>query len=79
MTPAERDALISALTSAHRDRTPHGEVRFAREFYDLDDAGRTEAFEATRVLRVIDAALSPDGTTSTSRAVLARIRGIGGP
>jgi hypothetical protein len=75
MTPTERDALISAVTSAHRDRTPHGELRFAREFHDLDEAGRIEAFEATQALRALDAALSPDGTTSTTRAVLARIRG----
>ena len=74
MTPQERDALIAAVTSAHRDRGPRGEIRGHRAFYDLDEAGRLEAFEETRRVRAIEAASDPAGLTSTARAVLARIR-----
>jgi hypothetical protein len=41
----------------------------------LDDAGREEAYEATRAARALEAALDPQGLTTTARAVLARIRG----
>jgi hypothetical protein len=42
---------------------------------DLDQAGRLEAFEATRAARALEAALDPEGLSTTARAVLARIRG----
>ena len=73
MTPQEREALIAAVTSAHRDRDPHGEIRGHRAFHDLDEAGRVEAFEETLRVRKIEAASDPAGLTSTARAILARI------
>ena len=73
MTPEERESLVAAVTSAHRDRGPRGEIRGHRAFYDLDDAGRREAFDATLRVRTIETAADPRGLSSTARAVLARI------
>jgi hypothetical protein len=68
MTDEERELLIAAVTSAHRDRGAH------RAWHDLDAAGRIEAFEETLRTRAIEGAASPNGLTSTARAVIARIR-----
>jgi len=73
MTPEERESLIEAVTSAHRERGPHGDVRAHRAFFDLDEAGRVEAFDATLHARALEAASDPEGLTTTARALLARI------
>ncbi|MDI1445721.1 hypothetical protein [Polyangium sp. 6x1] len=73
----DRDALIEALASAYRARGALGEVRTHPAFHDLDDAGRAEAFEVAHKQRVMEAALHPEGLSTTARAVLARIRGGG--
>jgi hypothetical protein len=74
----DREALIEALAGAYRARDPHGAVTSHRAFHDLDDAGRLEAFDAARRLRLLEAALDPQGLSTTARAVLARIRAAGG-
>ena len=73
MTPEERESLIAAVTSAHRERGPHGEIKSHRAFHDLDEAGRAEAFDATLRVRAIEAASNASGLSSTARAVLARL------
>lgn len=76
MSPPEddREELIEALAGAHRARTPLGEIRPHPAFFDLDDAGRTEAFDLAARLRRMEAALDAEGLSGTARAVLARIR-----
>lgn len=75
-TPGEdRDTLIEQAAGAFRDRDPHGRVMAAPAWHDLDDAGRVEAFEAAARLRAMEAALDPEGLSTTARAVLARILG----
>ena len=74
MTPEEREALVAAVTTAHRERGPRGEIRGHRAFYDLDDAGRVEAFDETARQRALEAALDAQGLSSTARAILARLR-----
>ena len=74
MTPEERESLVAAVTTAHRERGPRGEIRGHRAFYDLDEAGRVEAFDETARQRALEAALDARGLSSTARAVLARIR-----
>jgi hypothetical protein len=73
MTPVERAALIEAVTSAHRERDPHGRVLGHRSFHDLDADARREAYEQTCLSRALEAALDAEGLSSTARAVLRRI------
>jgi hypothetical protein len=70
----ERDALISAATSAHRARDAELRLLLSPAWLDLDEAGRREAFDATRAQRALEAALDGEGLSSTARAVLAAIR-----
>ncbi len=72
---AEEEILVEQVTSAHRERHANGEVRSHPAWHDLDDAGRIEAFEATVTLRQLEAALDPQGLSSTVRALLGRIGG----
>lgn len=76
MTPEEREQLIYAVTSAHRDRDPHGEIRSHRAFFDLDEEGRVAAHDETVKLRALERAVGNDGLTTTARAILARIRRV---
>lgn len=73
MTPSEREALIEQVVSAARARDPRGGVRPSPAFYDLDDAGRVEAFELSIKQRRIEAALDDDGHNATVKAVLAKL------
>jgi hypothetical protein len=68
------EALVEAAAGAFRERDRTGRVRFHSAWWDLDEAGRREAFEAARQNRALEAALDPEGLSSTARAVLARIR-----
>lgn len=69
-----REILIEAAAGAYRPRDPFGNVRAHPAWYDLDEAGRAEAFEIATRLRAIEASLDPEGLSSTARAVLARIK-----
>ncbi len=70
-----RDELIEAAASAWRPRSATGEVRGHPSWHDLDEEGRREAYEVARRQRGIEAALDPEGLSTTGRAVMARIRG----
>jgi hypothetical protein len=74
MTREELDLLEEAL-GAWRPRDREGAVRGHPAWHDLDAAGRRRAYAETATLRAMEAALDPDGLSSTGRAVLARIRG----
>ena len=69
-----REALIESASTAWRPRGA-GAVRAHPAWADLDEAGRLAAYEATRLLRRLEAALDPEGLSTTARAVLARISG----
>ncbi len=68
-----REELIEAAAGAHRSRAPDGQVQASPAWHDLDPDGRAEAFELTRRLRRMEAALDRHGLSSTAKAVLARI------
>jgi hypothetical protein len=72
--------LVDQVTSAWRPSTPDGGVRAHPAWHDLDEEGRTFAFEQTVVQRRMESALEPRGLSTTARAVLARIQrgGAGG-
>jgi hypothetical protein len=71
--PDEQDLLVEAAASAHRPHLP-GALRYHPAWHDLDEQGRVRAFELARALRAAEAALSPDGLSTTARAVLDRIK-----
>ena len=72
MTPQEEELLVEQVASAERPRS-RDSLRYHRAWHDLDDAARVRAHEIARATRTIEAALDPDGFSTTTRAVLARI------
>lgn len=75
MTPAESEALLDAVGSARRESDLDGNLTALPAWHDLDEAGLVEAAERAAELRRIEAALDPEGLSSTARAVMARITG----
>lgn len=71
----DREILIELVTNAWRPPDLDGGAKFHPAWYDLDAADRRLAFEETAKQRALEAALDPDGLSTTARAVLARIRG----
>jgi hypothetical protein len=74
MTQSERDLLVEQVLSAHRERDGEGRLLSHPAWHDLPAADRVDAFEATVVLRRMEAALSEDGLSGSGRAVMERIR-----
>lgn len=75
MTPEEEELLVEQVAGAHR--TPpkaFAELAFHPAWHDLPAAARERAFERSLALRVAEAALDPEGLSTTARAVLARLR-----
>jgi hypothetical protein len=70
----ERELLVEQAAGAWRPRRPDGGVGSHPAWHDLDPAGRAEAHAVATQLRRMEAALDPDGLSSTAHAVLARIR-----
>lgn len=74
MTPEEEEALIEQVAGAYRPRARE-ELRYHPAWHDLGEPERARAFEIARAMRKVEAALDPDGMSTTARAVLARIEG----
>jgi hypothetical protein len=62
------------VAGASRERDADGRIAFHPSWRDLDADGRVRAYEAAATSRQLEAALDPDGLSTTARAVLARIR-----
>lgn len=73
MTPEEEDLLVEQVAGAWRPGTDD-ELRYHKAWHDLDAVARTRAARRAEALRPIEAALDPDGLSTTARAVLARLR-----
>jgi len=70
------DQLTELASGAFRERDRRtGRILPSPAWHDLDADGRQALYEHTVVSRTLEAALDPDGRSSTVRAVLARIRG----
>lgn len=69
-----REELIEQAAGAFRPNDADGGPTALPAWHDLDEAGRREAFAAACRSRQIEAALDPEGLSSTARAVLARLR-----
>jgi hypothetical protein len=74
MTDEEEQLLIEQVATAWRPR-PLDELRYHPAWHDLGAAARERAADRARALRELEAALDPDGLSTTARAVLARITG----
>jgi hypothetical protein len=71
----DEELLVEQVAGAHRVAPKQfGELAYHPAWHDLDPAARRRAFERALALRVAEAALDPDGLSTTARAVLARIR-----
>jgi hypothetical protein len=66
------DDLVEQVAGAYRP-VSRDELRYHPAWHDLDARGRTLAYERARAMRPLEAALDPDGLSTTARAVLARI------
>ena len=71
--PREREVLVEQAAGAWRPRRPDGRIASHPAWQDLDTAGREEAHVVAMQLRRMEAALDPEGLSSTARAVLGRI------
>lgn len=72
MTRDEAELLIEQVAGAHRPASTE-ELRYHKAWHDLDEADRVRAFERARALRTAEAALDPEGLSTTARAVLSRL------
>lgn len=73
MTPDEEFPLIEEVAGAFRPRDPR-RVGFSPAWHDLSEEGRERAFALSQQMRIIEAALDPQGRSTTVQAVLARIQ-----
>jgi hypothetical protein len=72
---SEEELLLEQVVSAHRHRGVDGAVRSSPAWHDLGEEARRAAFDETLASRKLEAALSPQGHSTTVAAVLARLRG----
>jgi hypothetical protein len=66
------ELLIEQVAGAWRPPS-RDELRYHPAWHDLGPDDRARAFELARALRSAEAALDPEGLSTTARAVLARI------
>lgn len=69
----EHQVLVEQVVGAWRPRDSDGGLRAHPAWYDLPAELRPEAAREARRQRKIEAALDPEGLSSTAKAVLARI------
>lgn len=72
----DEEILLEQVVSAHRERALDGAIRTHPAWHDLPEDVREQAFAETVVQRQLEAALNPNGLSTTARSVLARIRGV---
>lgn len=73
MNDRDREPLLERVASAHRARDPFSRLKPEPAFFDLDDEGRREAYVRGVITRQLEAALDPEGISSSGRAVLRRL------
>jgi len=72
MTREEEDLLVEQVAGAYRP-IPTDQLQYHKAWHDLDAGARVRAFDLASAQRPLEAALDPDGLSSTAHAVLARI------
>jgi hypothetical protein len=73
MIKRERNVLIEASVTAHRERDLEGRLKPPAEWWDLAPEALDELFQRQLVTREIERVMDPQGQTATVKAVLARI------
>ncbi len=68
------ELLVEQVATAWRPPVRDA-LRYHPAWHDLDAEGRARAFDRAKALREVEAALDPEGLSTTVRAVLARISG----
>jgi hypothetical protein len=71
--PDPEDLLVEQVATAYRPLHPT-RIQTHPVWHDLSEQGRVRAFELAAAMRKVEAALDPQGLSSTARAVLARLR-----
>ncbi len=69
-----RELLIEQVLSPHREEDPLGALRSHPAWFDLSEEDRRFAYEEAARARAMEAALDPQGLSTTGKALLARIR-----
>ncbi len=75
MSIEPKEQLIERAVSSFRERDSNGLIRPSPAWWDLTPADREALFHRQIESRMLERALDPDGISSTTRAVLSRIRG----
>lgn len=73
MTPEQAQALLIEEAAGAYRPVRQGQVGACAAWHDLDEEGRTKAYELAVELRQLEAALDPEGLSTTAQAVLQRI------
>ena len=71
----EEELLFEQALGAARARHADGSLASSPAWHDLPDQAREELFDVTSAWRQLEAALDPEGLSTTGRAVLARLGG----
>jgi hypothetical protein len=74
VTTRTREELVETVASAFRPRDATGGVRPHPKWFDLDERGRAAAFDVALSLRALEAAMDPDGLSTTAHAVVQAIK-----
>jgi len=74
MTNDPKDLLIEQAVTAFRERNTWGRILASPAWHDLAPGAREELFQRQLESRRLERALSPDGRSSTVRAVMSRLR-----
>lgn len=71
----ERDVLIEATVTAHRERDREGRLAPPPAWWDLAPEDCEEAYRVQVLAREMERAMDDEGRSATVRAVLGRIGG----
>lgn len=76
MNARERELLLEAAVTAHRERDREGRLVPPPAWWDLPPEARDELLELQIVTRRLERAVSPTGASGTVLSVLKRIMGV---
>ena len=69
----EQEIQLETATTAFRERDVSGRIQPSPAWWDLSPEDRERLFRRQMEARLVEAAVDPEGLSSTARAVLGRI------